>query len=89
MLTKSVVDDIGFFEGTEKLLEIWFSGDSSATDEENKCDLRDIPRYVCFLQFLVIFSDFSVCSRPGENQSSNSQHCYDECSKITGLTHDV
>lgn len=40
MLIKTSVEDVGFFEGTEKLLEIWFEGD---TDNE-RCDLRKIPR---------------------------------------------
>lgn len=32
------VPDIGFFEGTEKLLEVWFEGNNT------ECDLRKIPR---------------------------------------------
>jgi len=34
------LNEIGFFEGTEKLLEIWFQG----RDGEENCDLRSIPR---------------------------------------------
>ena len=45
------VPEIGFFEGTEKLLEIWFHQRDSDEcsddgDRSKKCDLRDIPRYV-------------------------------------------
>lgn len=36
------LNEVGFFEGTEKLLEIWFSSDVISG---RKCDLRDIPRF--------------------------------------------
>lgn len=32
-----------FFEGVEKLLEVWFTTQSGNTDH---CDLRQIPRWV-------------------------------------------
>lgn len=36
-------DDVQFFEGVEKLLEIWFT----SSDNNNKArDLRKIPRFV-------------------------------------------
>jgi len=53
--------DHHFFEGTEKLLEVWFS----STDEESKPDLRSIDRYdICFCLFsssaeFIIFFDAS------------------------------
>lgn len=34
-------ENVQFFEGVEKLLEIWFT---STDNEDNKRDLRDIPR---------------------------------------------
>ena len=34
-----------FFEGVEKLLEVWFSKGNSDFED---CDLRRIPRYVSF-----------------------------------------
>ena len=34
--------DNNFFEGVEKLLEVWFA--SRRREEKNKCDLRKIPR---------------------------------------------
>lgn len=35
--------DENFFEGTEKLLEVWFT--RSDGDDHTDCDLRIIPRY--------------------------------------------
>ena len=35
------LNEVGFFEGTEKLLEIWFGHGKGNEDG----DLRDIPRY--------------------------------------------
>lgn len=35
-----------FFEGTEKLLEVWFGHNPNYPDSQKKCDLRIIPRYV-------------------------------------------
>ena len=37
------VDDVGFFEGTEKLLEIWFSLSKRCYNTKG---LREIPRYI-------------------------------------------
>lgn len=37
----SILDEVGFFEGTEKLLEIWFSNENDGL----KGDLRKIPRH--------------------------------------------
>lgn len=48
-------DQLHFFEGAEKLLEIWFTGYEEGSDG----DLRKIPRYVlrkCFKNVLS-FSD--------------------------------
>ena len=45
-------DEDKFFEGVEKLLEVWFTTQSGNTDH---CDLRQIPRWV--MQFV-----------PGENR---------------------
>ena len=36
-------DEDRFFEGVEKLLEVWFTTQSGNTDH---CDLRQIPRWV-------------------------------------------
>lgn len=36
------LNEVGFFEGTEKLLEIWFTSDLISA---SKCDLREIPRF--------------------------------------------
>ena len=41
------LNEVGFFEGTEKLLEIWFTSDLISA---SKCDLRAIPRY----NFLIL-----------------------------------
>lgn len=39
----SMSDSVQFFEGVEKLLEIWFT----SSDNNSKCaDLRKIPRFV-------------------------------------------
>ena len=47
-------NDVGFFEGTEKLLEIWFDFGSAISE---KClGLRVIPRYV----FVAIFPLMNV-----------------------------
>lgn len=39
---KFSVDDVGFFEGTEKLLEVWFS--FSDTEGTHHRGLREIPK---------------------------------------------
>ena len=36
-------ESVQFFEGVEKLLEIWFTGDGAASQA---ADLRKIPRFV-------------------------------------------
>ena len=41
--------DDSFFEGTEKLLEVWFS----SSDEDGAHDLRTVKRLV-FMMFLVL-----------------------------------
>jgi len=55
------VPEIGFFEGTEKLLEVWFHQgdiDESYDSSSNiKRDLRIIPRYVRFCMLLS-----NICS---------------------------
>ena len=33
-----------FFEGAEKLLEVWFTRESGGDDDGEGCDLRRIPR---------------------------------------------
>ena len=54
------VDDVGFFEGPEKLLEVWFNLGVAQlhvadTDEKmhngvnNASGLRIIPKYVCYI----------------------------------------
>ena len=43
------INNLHFFEGVEKLLEIWF-----APNQSNKnADLRKIPRYVSILRFAL------------------------------------
>ena len=41
-----------YFEGVEKLLEVWFTRKDGAL---HHCDLRKVPRLVIFLFFFVIF----------------------------------
>ena len=48
-----------FFEGTEKLLEVWFSRQD---ETKGTGDLRTIPRLVCF----------SVCSINGRDECDMS-----------------
>ena len=36
--------DLDFFEGSEKLLEIWWDSTSELTEAEKDADLRCIPR---------------------------------------------
>lgn len=45
-----------FFEGTEKLLEIWF-GASRTENSSVNCDLRSVPRLVIFV---VIFIPYLI-----------------------------
>lgn len=47
---KFSVDDVGFFEGTEKLLEVWFEFSSSESDATR--GLRAIPKLVKILYAL-------------------------------------
>lgn len=52
MATTEMSDDgVQFFEGVEKLLEIWFT--NSAGDNKN-ADLRKIPRYLNTTHFFNV-----------------------------------
>ena len=48
--------DTQFFEGTEKLLEVWLN---STTENNNQADLRVITRLVCMN--IVLFSQVTIC----------------------------
>lgn len=39
------LSEVGFFEGSEKLLEIWFTSEAADTNGESDNDLRNIPRF--------------------------------------------
>lgn len=52
--------DMDFFEGSEKLLEIWWNSTPKLTAADKEKDLRCIPRqacpqFECYLQIHVCF----------------------------------
>ena len=64
------VPEVGFFEGTEKLLEVWFtSSDEDETTNNNNGDLRIIPRLVffpgvfCWTRFKTLGTFFFLTSK--------------------------
>lgn len=65
LIRRFSVDDVGFFEGTEKLLEMWF--DLSTLEEDSTRGLRDIPKLVkrkwhCLLEVVNATINHTVSS---------------------------
>lgn len=65
------VEDVGFFEGAEKLLEVWFNlnpqvsrerGSKQMEEPGAKRGLRIIPRYVSCSEYTLFCGVFRCCS---------------------------
>lgn len=61
--TQEQLNDAGFFEGSEKLLKIWFSAndDENKKDDGHECDLRLIPRFELDYVLQIIKASIVSC----------------------------
>lgn len=74
------VEDVGFFEGAEKLLEIWFLLDPRETSHKHsepgaKRGLRTIPRYSLYTLGIVSESHKSLRCRNNLEELLELVHC--------------